>query len=604
MALTVLVLTSYFWNGRNLDDQAEYLATEEARANWNKDQAFRGWATLHGGVYVPVDERTPPNEYLAHLPNRDVETTDGLKLTLMNPAYMMTQMTREFEAQYGIKGKITGQVLLNPKNEADPWELAALKLFDQGVTEVLELSDIDGEHYIRLIRPMVMVEGCVLCHGHLGFEVGDIRGGVSVSVPMAAYIVAADSAKIALGFSHSGVWAIGLLAIGFVSRRGQKRDVERRVSEEKIKASEAKLTEILDIAPEAVITVAEDSAIQFFNNGAEQIFGHQSDDVVGQPLEILLPDRFRHEHRRHFDRFDRSGETYLRMGQRQDIFGLTKDGTEFPAAASVSKLKIGDEKIFTVMLRDVTERRQMDEDRRQALIQAEEANQAKTDFLATMSHELRTPLNAIIGFSDMIEAQIFGALGSEKYSEYAHDIRASSEHLLALVNDILDLSAVEAGKQPLAKEEIVVAAVVADCARIINIAAKEKEIKFAVGAMDSLPPLHADRRAVKQILFNLLSNAVKYTNRGGEVFLGAHASNRSHTFTITDNGNGIPEEKLETVTDPFVRSESDPHMAQQGSGLGLAIVKSLVDLHDTKLTLESEVGVGTTVTVTLPRKPA
>ena len=98
--------------------------------------------------------------------------------------------------------------------------------------------------------------------------------------------------------------------------------------------------------------------------------------------------------------------------------------------------------------------------------------------------------------------------------------------------------------------------------------------------------------------------AVKYTNRGGEVFLGAHASNRSHTFTITDNGNGIPEEKLETVTDPFVRSESDPHMAQQGSGLGLAIVKSLVDLHDTKLTLESEVGVGTTVTVTLPRKPA
>jgi signal transduction histidine kinase len=249
---------------------------------------------------------------------------------------------------------------------------------------------------------------------------------------------------------------------------------------------------------------------------------------------------------------------------------------------------------------DITERRRAEEDRRLALIDAEHANQAKSDFLATMSHELRTPLNAIIGFSDMIEGQFFGKLGSEKYLEYAHDIHNSSEHLLALVNDILDLSAIEAGKQPLVMEELVVREVAADCTPIIINAAFEKNISFSVEISDDLPPLLADRRAVKQILFNLLSNAVKYTTRDGKIVLKATAANGGHVLEVVDTGIGVPSEKLPGLTDPFVRSESDPHMAQEGSGLGLAIVKSLVDLHGGNLDIASEVGVGTSVSVYFP----
>lgn len=165
IAWTILIIVSLGWNLNLIESQAEYLASREAQANWDKDQAFRRWATRHGGLYVKPDERTPPNPYLSHLSNRDVETTDGLKLTLMNPAYMMSQMTREFEEMYGIKGSITGQVLLNPENKPDSWELIALKQFDKGVKEFTELSHINGEPYLRFMKPMVMREGCVQCHG-------------------------------------------------------------------------------------------------------------------------------------------------------------------------------------------------------------------------------------------------------------------------------------------------------------------------------------------------------------------------------------------------------------------------------------------------------
>lgn len=225
--LTALIIASLVWNVRNFDNQAIYLATEEARANWNKDQAFRAWATRHGGLYVKPDKRTPPNIYLEHLPHRDVVTTDGVKLTLMNPAYMMSQMTREFEAIYGVKGKITGQVLLNPANEADPWELYALKEFDKGVKEITEQADIYGQPFVRLMRPMVMKKGCVLCHGHLGFKEGDIRGGVSVSVPLAPYLDAAGDSREMAYLTHGIVWIVGVMTIALFAVGGLKRERER-----------------------------------------------------------------------------------------------------------------------------------------------------------------------------------------------------------------------------------------------------------------------------------------------------------------------------------------------------------------------------------------
>ncbi|MCH7864923.1 MAG: PAS domain-containing sensor histidine kinase [Proteobacteria bacterium] len=380
------------------------------------------------------------------------------------------------------------------------------------------------------------------------------------------------------------------------------RDItERKQAEKALKASEARLTGILNIAPEAVVTVGADMNIQIFNQGAERIFGYKADEVLGQPLEMLIPSRLRDGHGKHIDEFDRSPETYRLMGQRREIAGLKKDGTEFPASASVSKLEIDGEKIFTVMLRDITEQKQADDALVAAKEEAETASRAKSEFLAAMSHDLRTPLNAILGFADILRGQYFGPI-DDKYREYADDIHSSGEHLLELVNDILDLSTIEAGKQALVREKLAIEEVIAECAKIISEKARFYGIDLITKVPKNLPSLYADRRATKQILLNLLSNAVKFTPEGGKVTLSAKGLKGKTVFMVADSGKGIPAEELPGLTDPFTRGERDPYVAEKGWGLGLTITKSLVDLHDGTLDIKSKVGKGTTVTVTLPNE--
>lgn len=227
---SLLVGYSLHWNITNLQNEKAQLAISAAKSTWNKDQAFRHWATRHGGVYVPPDDRTPPNPYLAHLERRDIVTTEGMKLTLMNPAYMLRQMTTEFEDIYGVKGKITGKITLNPVNQPDPWELAALERFEHDqADEVIEQAVINGEPYMRYMKPMYMTKDCELCHAILGFRDGDLRGGVSVSIPMTPYIEAAKETASSMTITHITVWlsgTLGFVAFGYYARH---RQVERSV---------------------------------------------------------------------------------------------------------------------------------------------------------------------------------------------------------------------------------------------------------------------------------------------------------------------------------------------------------------------------------------
>lgn len=212
--LTVLVTYSWFWNINNIRREKLNLALAEARANWNKDAAFRQWATRHGGLYVIPDAQTPPNPALAHIKNRDVVTVDGQKLTLMNPAYMMRQITQEFEKGYGIKGRITGKLQLNPINKPDAWQLKALNVFESGKTdEVYEQKLINGQPYLRYMKAMYMTKGCLKCHGILGFKEGDLGGGVSVSIPLNHYFKAAEETKKGILTTHILVWLTGFFAI-------------------------------------------------------------------------------------------------------------------------------------------------------------------------------------------------------------------------------------------------------------------------------------------------------------------------------------------------------------------------------------------------------
>ena len=231
---TAIVGGSLAWNVANERQQSYELALGAGRANFGKDQAYRLWATEHGGVYVRPTERTPPNPYLAHLPERDVVTSRGIELTLMNPAYMLRQMMADYSDLYGIKGRIVGLRALNPKNIADPWEAKAIGMFAEGAEEFVELAELDGESHLRLMGPMYMTPGCVKCHGHLGYQDGDLRGAVGVSVPMAPYERLADTAVSHLLISHGVIWCLGLVTIVLTARRSELRAIERRQERAKV----------------------------------------------------------------------------------------------------------------------------------------------------------------------------------------------------------------------------------------------------------------------------------------------------------------------------------------------------------------------------------
>lgn len=238
-------------------------------------------------------------------------------------------------------------------------------------------------------------------------------------------------------------------------------------------------------------------------------------------------------------------------------------------------------------------------------IRAESANTAKSEFLANMSHELRTPLNAINGFSEMMVSEMFGPLGDKRYKEYVQDILSSGQHLLALINDILDMSKIEAGKLSLNLDWMEVGEVVDDAVRLMRNRAETANLDLVVSIAPGLPEIEADYRAVKQVLLNLLSNALKFTPPGGRVEvkvweLGQNTGASRVRISVSDNGIGIAKRDIGRLGQPFAQIETQHSKTQQGSGLGLALTRSLIDMHDGAFELESEVGLGTTATVTLP----
>jgi PAS domain S-box-containing protein len=246
---------------------------------------------------------------------------------------------------------------------------------------------------------------------------------------------------------------------------------------------------------------------------------------------------------------------------------------------------------------DVTEMRHREEELRQAKESAEAASRSKSTFLASMSHELRTPLNAIIGFSDILRNEMFGRLGSPRYASYAHDIHISGNYLLELINDVLDVSRIEAGRLELHPEPTSVRELIEDTHRLISETAEQSGVRLTCAAFPDLPTLSLDRRATRQVLLNLLSNAIKFTPRGGEVTIGAAADGDAVTISVVDTGIGIPERDLPRLATPFEQVGSVLTRVKTGSGLGLAITKALVERHGGKLTIASRVGEGTRVTV-------
>jgi two-component system, cell cycle sensor histidine kinase DivJ len=418
--------------------------------------------------------------------------------------------------------------------------------------------------------------------------------GAADLVPQVPTLVLSPTLLGLFGAMSAVLYAAGLaIAVQLVHQR----------SEEAIRLGEARYRQLADNATDMITRHDERGRVLFASQASQQLLGEPPTKLTGEGLfeRVHIADRpayltalsrcaaigepntveFRVRH------LGPSGqERYVWVEMRcRPLHPLR--GNDLPQGVLAGT-------------RDISERKAQEGELLRARDEAESASRAKTQFLANMSHELRTPLNAVIGFSEILNRELFGTLGEQRYRDYARMIHESGEHLLHVVNDILDMSKIEAGKFKLVKEPLDIASLVQSCAEVMRHAAEERRLTLLAEVPPGLPELVADRRACKQMLLNVIANAVKFTDAGGWVHVSARAEGDMIALVVADNGIGIAEQDLPKLGNPFVQTDSAYNRSHDGAGLGLSVVNGLVRLHGGRLEIASKLGEGTTATVTLP----
>ena len=480
---TTLIGFSAFWNLRNSEQQIMNLAYTEARANLNKDLSFRRWASLHGGVYVPITPTQQSVPWLSHVPGRDVQTTDGQQLTLLNPASMLRQIMDFYAADYGVRGRIIGLQQLNPGNAPDDWERQQLEKFTRGeASEVWAINAVDGKPHLRYLRAMFMEPGCDKCHGILGYKTGDMRGATGLNLPLDNYQAQITAARSGLGFTHVAIWLIGLAGIFWGNWLGA-------------------------------------------NWARERDQAHRTLEAHRDQLEAQVAER----------------------------------------TAALAH----------------------------AVDAAEAASRAKSTFLANMSHEIRTPLNAITGGLHRLRRN--GLLAGQ--DEQLARIDAASRHLLDLINGVLDLSKIEAGKFTLDVAPFSLRQVVRNLVSMQGERAAEKHLALRTEIAEHIPDaLLGDALRLQQALLNYVGNALKFTETG-HVLLRVRqealaADEVVLRFQVEDTGIGIAESDMAALFSEFEQVDNSPSRRHGGTGLGLAITRKIARLMGGDAGASSAVGQG------------
>ncbi len=371
---------------------------------------------------------------------------------------------------------------------------------------------------------------------------------------------------------------------------------ERRQMVAALQESEAKARTIVETAVDAIICIDDHGIVQSFNSAAERIFGYSAEEVIGQNINILQPEPYHSEHDGYLRHYLETGQKKV-IGLGREVIGRRKDGSQLPIDLAVSEVQLENKRLFTGIIRDITDRKQAEQELLQAKDQAEAANQAKSDFLASMSHEIRTPMNAIIGMAELLEET---PLNSEQ-REYVHIFQAAGENLLSLINDILDISKLEAGHLELEKIDFNLREVMEKTCEILALRAHKKGLELACHLPPDIPEqLQGDPLRLRQVLVNLIGNAIKFTEQGEVVVVvspllqGSPGKPVELKFAVSDTGIGIPQEKQQAIFERFTQVDASTTRQYGGTGLGLNISKRIVEALGGRIWVESEPEKGST----------
>ena len=578
---TVLLGGSMSWSLQDEWNRVVDSAKDSARASIRKDISFRKWATSHGGVYVEPSALTPPNPYL-NLPTRDVQTTTGKKLTLMNPAYMLREMQQNFSDDYGTRGHLTSLKPLNPKNGPDPWESQVLTAFERdGTREFSEVRQIDGQPYLRMMVPFIIETGCLKCHASQGYNLGDIRGGVSSAIPLTHLLAERYAASNRILATYGGIWLLGIAGMTFFYRREYRLTSE---NEQERAFSDAAINSLPGVF------YAYESGVRLvrWNKNLEKVSGYSAEELLNKhPLDWFA------------DKERKRVEAALTATDQMNLEAevVFKDKI-VPYYLTGSWLILGKKRYLIGFGIDLTERRELEEGLRQA---------QKLESLGTLAggiaHDFNNILSAIIGYNDLAIGQ---AEENRPCLEELAEVRKAAARASKLVQQILTISR----KQSTEKNPLQVSLVVKEALKLLRATIPTTiEIRQEINSNSRVV---ADPTQIHQVIMNLCTNAYQAMAEQGGVLsvalddivtsekmmdgLTELPAGRYVLLSVSDTGPGMDREIMHKIFDPYFTTKG----VGKGTGLGLAVVQGIVKGHQGRIAAYSEPGHGATFRVYLP----
>jgi PAS domain S-box-containing protein len=584
VALCFLGLTEYYGRRENLT-----IALHRARDSYQKDLAYRRWAAERGGVYVPLDARTPPNPYLAHLPNRDITTTDGTRLTLVNPAYM-TRMVHELSASdYGLKAHLTSLMPIRPENAPDPWERRALEFFNGGAREYSELVREAGGPVLRYMGAFTVESSCLACHASQGYRVGDIRGGLSITVPV-------GSGAAALGLSHRGItllaflafWALGGLGLFQWVRKAKDAAREHGRVLAELSESSHRFRRLFESSP-APMFIHREGRILEVNQAAAGLLG-ASEPAQLLGLEVLT---FIHPGFRDLvaERVHSVRTTGTPAPLVEEVF-LTLQGEEVPVAVQTASIDLPDGPAILAFAQDLTDRQLNEENRRK--LEAEIQHAQKLESLGSLAggiaHDMNNVLAAILGVASLLQMK---REGDEPLLKALQTIENAASRGRDLVKGLTDFA-----RKDLQQAQVLDLNALVRKELDLLVRTSRQRFTFDVQLDEALPPILGEPSTLGSAFMNLCVNAFDAMPHGGRLRIQTYAEDGFACLLVADTGEGIPAPLLHRVTEPFFTTKAPG----QGTGLGLAMVYGTMHAHGGSLEIQSEVGLGTRVLLRFPAK--